>query len=132
MRVPLILFAVLFLGVMVVGPLINVFVQGFELGLGVVVDDALDRTPRRGIAPSLQVDRLIAAAVSRSLFNLTSSAWPPPWADLPAFAFRRQGPSLNSLIDLPFSVSPVIAGLIFVLLFGWLTAVVGAAGLLDR
>ena len=37
-RVPLILVCVLFLGTMVLGPLVNVFVRGFELGLGVVVE----------------------------------------------------------------------------------------------
>src|SRR5579862_1129408 len=108
-RVPLIAFCVLFLGIMVLVPMINVFVQGFALGLGVVVDaltnpDALH---------ALRLTLLTTACVI--VFNLTfglAAAWA-----IARFHFRGKT-VLVSLIDLPFSVSPVIAGLIFVLIFG--------------
>jgi sulfate transport system permease protein len=57
---------------------------------------------------------LIAAAVSvplNLLFGLAAA-----WA-IARFHFRGKG-MLITLIDLPFSVSPVISGMIFVLLFG--------------
>jgi sulfate/thiosulfate transport system permease protein len=68
---------------------------------------------------------LIAAAISvtaNTVFGL-AAAW-----CIAKFDFPGKG-ALVTLIDLPFSVSPVIAGLVFVLLFGaqgwmgpWLTA----------
>jgi sulfate transport system permease protein len=108
-RVPLIAFAVLFLGIMVGGPLANVFVQGFALGWNVVASalqhpDALH---------ALQLT--LIASVSAVILNLTfglAAAW-----SIARFRFPGKA-VLNSLIDLPFSVSPVIAGLIFVLIFG--------------
>lgn len=108
-RVPLILFCVLFLGIMVLGPLANVFVQGFELGLGVVAGAMAN--PDALHALQLTVITTVCAV----LFNLTfglAAAW--------AIArFRFKGKAVfTSLIDLPFSVSPVVAGMIFVLIFG--------------
>ncbi len=108
-RIPLILFTVLFLGIMVLGPILNVFVQGLELGFGIVVQAISQPDALHALKLTL-----IAAACA-VLFNLTfglAAAW--------AIArFRFPGKAiLTSLIDLPFSVSPVIAGLIFVLIFG--------------
>lgn len=108
-RVPLIAFAVLFLGIMVAGPLVNVFTQGFALGWSVVASalqqpDALHA-----------LELTLIASVCAVLFNLTfglAAAW-----SIARFRFPGKA-VLNSLIDLPFSVSPVIAGLIFVLIFG--------------
>src|SRR5262245_1715151 len=108
-RVPLIVFTVLFLGIMVVGPLANVFAQGFALGWSVVAS-ALQQTDA---LHALQLT--LIAAVSAVLLNLTfglAAAW-----SIARFRFPGKA-VLNSLIDLPFSVSPVIAGLIFVLIFG--------------
>src|SRR5918996_1583552 len=108
-RVPLIVFAVLFLVIMVVGPMANVFAQGLALGLGVVVraishPDALH-------ALKLTVIAAVCAVVFNMVFGIAAA-----WA---ISRFRFPGKTvLNSLIDLPFSVSPVIAGLIFVLIFG--------------
>jgi sulfate/thiosulfate transport system permease protein len=108
-RVPLILFCILFLGIMVLGPLANVFIQGLDLGLGIVIDaishpDALH---------ALQLTLITTACAV--LLNLTfglAAAW--------AIArFRFKGKALfAALIDLPFSVSPVVAGMVFVLIFG--------------
>src|SRR5688572_20527955 len=108
-RVPLILFALLFLGIMVVGPLVNVFTQGFALGVGVVFEAMQDPNAIHALKLTL------IAAVCAVVFNLTfglAAAW-----SISRFRFPGKA-VLNSLIDLPFSVSPVIAGLIFVLIFG--------------
>jgi sulfate transport system permease protein len=108
-RVPLILLCVLFLGIMVLGPLVNVFVQGFELGLGVVFEaishpDALH-------ALRLTLITTVCAVAFNLTFGLAAA-----WA-IARFRFRGKA-VFTSLIDLPFSVSPVIAGMIFVLIFG--------------
>lgn len=108
-RLPLILFTVLFIGVMIIGPLTNVFVQGFELGLGVVYDAISHEHALHALQLTLIAT---ACAVFFNVLFGVAVAW--------AIArFRFTGKAiLTSLIDLPFSVSPVIAGLIFVLLFG--------------
>lgn len=108
-RVPLIAFTILFLGIMVLGPILNVFVKGLELGIGVVIQAATNPDALHALKLTL------IAAVCAVFFNMTfglAAAW--------AIArFRFPGKAiLTSLIDLPFSVSPVIAGLIFVLIFG--------------
>jgi sulfate transport system permease protein len=108
-RLPLIGFAFLFLGIMVIGPIVNVFAQGFELGLG-VVGQALSH-PDALHALQLTLIAAVCAVVFNVTFGLAAA-----WA-ISRFRFRGKA-ILNSLIDLPFSVSPVIAGLIFVLIFG--------------
>lgn len=108
-RVPLILFTVFFLGIMVVGPLANVFVNGFELGVGVVLQALREPSALHALKLTL-----ITAACAVG-FNLTFGL-AAGWA---ISRFRFPGKAiLNALIDLPFSVSPVIGGLIFVLIFG--------------
>jgi sulfate transport system permease protein len=108
-RVPLIAFAVLFLGVMVIGPMANVFAQGFALGIEV----AIEAMQHREALHALQLT--LIAAVCAVVLNMTFGV-AAAWA-IARFRFRGKA-ALNALIDLPFSVSPVIAGLIFVLLFG--------------
>jgi sulfate transport system permease protein len=108
-RVPLILFVVAFLLVIVVLPVINVFAQGLQLGWSVAW-----RAVTSGEALAALRLTLFVALLSVTL-NLTfgvAAAW--------AIArFRFPGKAvLQALIDLPFTVSPVIAGLVFVLLFG--------------
>jgi sulfate transport system permease protein len=108
-RVPLILVCVLFLGGMILGPLANVFVQGFELGLGVVVQaigqpDALH-------ALQLTLITTVCAVTFNLTFGLAAA-----WA-IARFKFCGKA-VLAAVIDLPFSVSPVIAGMVFVLIFG--------------
>ncbi|MDY7225693.1 sulfate ABC transporter permease subunit CysW [Hyalangium rubrum] len=101
--------ALLFLGLFLVVPLVAVFNHAFAKGVGPYLDALLE--PEAWAAIRLT---LLAAAIAVPLnlvFGL-AAAW------LIA-RFRFPGRSLLlTLIDLPFSVSPVIAGLIFVLLFG--------------
>ena len=101
--------AVLFLTVFVVLPLVVVFAQAFSNGIGVYFAALTDPEALSAIRLTLAV-----AAISVSLnllFGLTAA-----WA-IAKFEFRGKT-LLISLIDLPFSVSPVISGLVFVLLFG--------------
>jgi len=101
--------ALAFLGVFLFVPLLFVLVEGLKKGLGVylaaiVSPDALD---------AIKLTLLTAAiAVPANVVFGVAAAW--------AIAkFRFPGKSvLITLIDLPFSVSPVIAGLIYVLIFG--------------
>jgi sulfate transport system permease protein len=106
--------------VFIVLPLMNVFAQAFAKGVAVYY--AALFTPETVSAIRLT---LVVAAISVAanvLFGLVAA-----WA-ITKFEFRGKN-LLITLIDLPFSVSPVIAGLVFVLLFGlqgylgpWLSA----------
>ena len=108
-RVALTLVALAFLGVFLLLPLVVVFTQALSNGLAAYVRAIAD--PMAASALRLT---LLAAAVAVPLnvvFGLAAS-----WA-IAKFDFRGKD-ALVTLIDLPFAVSPVIAGMIFVLLFG--------------
>ena len=108
-RVALILVAVAFLTLFLLLPLVAVFTEAVRAGIGV---SWLAITEPDALA-AIRLTLLIAAiAVPANLvFGLAAS-----WA-IAKFEFPGKS-LLNALIDLPFSVSPVIAGLIYVLLFG--------------
>jgi sulfate transport system permease protein len=101
--------ALLFLGIFLLMPLIAVFVQAFEKGFEAYLAAITDPASLSAIKLTL-----IAAGISvplNLLFGISAA-----WA---VARFKFPGKSiLLALIDLPFAVSPVIAGLIFVLLFG--------------
>jgi sulfate transport system permease protein len=101
--------AVTFLTVFVVLPLVVVFAQAFSKGVGAYFSALTDPEALSAIRLTLAV-----AAISLSL-NLVFGVI-AAWA-ITKFEFRGKT-FLISLIDLPFSVSPVISGLVFVLLFG--------------
>ena len=109
-RASLIAFALATIAVLVVIPLVDVFVQAFAQGPQVYWNNLVnDPDTRDAIALTLRVAP--AAVLANLVFGL-AAAW------LIA-RFRFPGRTLlTTLIDLPFSVSPVVAGLIFVLLFG--------------
>jgi sulfate transport system permease protein len=108
-RVVLIALAVLFLVLFLLLPLAAVFVEALRSGLG----HYLDAITEPDAIAAIKLTLLVAAiAVPANLvFGLAAS-----WA-IAKFEFKGKS-VLNSLIDLPFSVSPVISGLIYVLLFG--------------
>jgi sulfate transport system permease protein len=109
-RWPLIISAVAIVGVLVIIPLINVFYYALASGLGVYFENLFqDPDTRHAVLLTLTVAPLAVAA--NILFGISAA-----WA-IARFQFRGRT-LLVSLIDLPFSVSPVVAGLIFVLLFG--------------
>jgi sulfate transport system permease protein len=102
--------AVAVLTVLVIVPVVNVFCQALSRGVGVYWDNLVgDPLTRHAILLTLTV---APSAVLANLVFGVAAAW--------AIArFRFPGRTLLlTLIDLPFSVSPVVAGLIFVLLFG--------------
>jgi sulfate transport system permease protein len=115
----LIVIALLFLGFVVLIPLIAVFVEAFRKGVEVYLKSITEPSALSAIRLTV-----IAAAIAVPLnvvFGLAAS-----WA-IARFDFTGRS-FLLSLIDLPFAVSPVISGLIYVLLFGaqgwfgpWLT-----------
>jgi len=111
--------ALLFLGVFLVLPLVAIFAQAFASGLRAYWDAIVETEARSAFALTL-----IAAAVAVPL-NATFGV-AAAWA-VTRFSFPGKH-LLVTLIDLPFAVSPVISGLVFVLLFGmrgffgpWLT-----------
>lgn len=101
--------ALAFVGLFLVLPLINVFYQALSRGLAFYRDSLTDEDSRAAIKLTLLV-----ACISVPLnviFGLAAS-----WA-IAKFEFPGK-PFLITLIDLPFAVSPVVAGLMFVVLFG--------------
>jgi sulfate transport system permease protein len=108
-RAVIIAMTVTFLTVFVVLPLVMVFAQAFSKGVGAYFSALTDPEALSAIRLTL-----IVAAISVSL-NLVFGVI-AAWA-ITKFEFRGKT-LLISLIDLPFSVSPVISGLVFVLLFG--------------
>ena len=101
--------ALLFLGLFLFVPLAAVFAQALEKGWGAYLDAI--REPDALAAVKLT---FITAAISvpvNLVFGVVAA-----WA-IAKFEFRGKQ-FLVTLIDLPFSVSPVISGLIYVLLFG--------------
>ena len=98
-----------FLGLFLVLPLVAVFSEALRNGLGPYVDSI--REPEA--LSALRLTLLAAAfAVPANLVFGVAAGW--------AIAkFRFPGRTLlTTLIDLPFAVSPVISGMVFVLLFG--------------
>lgn len=101
--------AVVFLTIFLVLPLFTVFQQAFSHGLGAYVEALADPDALSAIRLTLLVAVISVAA--NLVFGLVAA-----WA-ITRFEFRGKS-VLMTLIDLPFSVSPVIAGVVFVLLFG--------------
>src|SRR5262245_3946221 len=101
--------SIVFLGIFVVLPLVNVFAQAFAKGITVYFDALTSAETFAAIRLTLAV--AATSVVLNGLFGLTAA-----WA-IAKFEFRGKN-FLITLVDLPFSVSPVIAGLVFVLLFG--------------
>ena len=101
--------ALAFLGFFLVIPLALVFVKAFADGFKVYLDAV--REPAALSAVRLTLLAAACAVPVNLLFGLAAA-----WA---IAKFRFAGKNLLlTLIDLPFAVSPVIAGMIFVLLFG--------------
>ncbi|HEY6008476.1 MAG TPA: sulfate ABC transporter permease subunit CysW [Geobacteraceae bacterium] len=112
--------ALVFLAVVLFLPLAAVFAQALEKGVSTYLEALRD--PDAIAAVRLTVVTAAICVPANLVFGVAAS-----WA---IAKFRFPGKNLLlTLIDLPFSVSPVISGLIFVLLFGlqgwlgpWLSA----------
>ncbi len=98
-----------FFALFVVLPLILVFVEAFRKGGETYIASLTDPDAISAIKLTLLA---AAIAVPLNLIFGISAAWA-----IARFEFRGKQ-FLITLIDLPFSVSPVVAGLIYVLLFG--------------
>jgi len=121
-RIGLIAAAFSVVGLVLVAPLAAVFYKAFSLGAGVYLRAITDSETLAAVALTLKTAAI--AVPASTLFGLCAA-----WA-VGKFEFRGKT-LLTTLIDLPFSVSPVIAGLIFVLLLArnsWLGSHLEAAG----
>jgi sulfate transport system permease protein len=98
-----------FLGLFVFVPLVAVFAQALGKGLSSYVRGITDPDTLAAIKLTLLT---AGVAVPLNLIFGVAAAWA-----IAKFEFRGKN-VLTTLIDLPFAVSPVISGMIFVLLFG--------------
>jgi sulfate/thiosulfate transport system permease protein len=105
----LISIALAFLSLFLFVPIISVFAQAFAKGIGFYIKTLSDPLAWSAIKLTL-----IAAGISVPLNCVFGVA--AAWA-IAKFDFRGKN-ILLTLIDLPFSISPVISGLIYVLVFG--------------
>jgi sulfate transport system permease protein len=108
-RVLLIALALVFILVVLVLPLGVVFHEALKQGAGTWADAVSEPDARSAIGLTLLV---AAIAVPLNMVFGIAAAWAIAKHDF------RGKPLLLSLIDLPFSVSPVVSGLVYVLLFG--------------
>lgn len=109
LRFALIAIALAFVALFLVLPLIAVFGYALAEGVEKFVAATTDDDAKSAIKLTLLVAAISVPA--NTIFGV-AAAWL-----ITRFAFRGKN-LLVSLIDLPFAVSPVIAGLIYVLLFG--------------
>jgi sulfate/thiosulfate transport system permease protein len=105
----LIIGVTLFLGIFLVLPLVIVFVEAFRNGFQTYLAALGDPESLAAIRLTLLV---AAIAVPANLIFGVAASWAIAKFEFPGKSV------LNTLIDIPFSVSPVISGLIYVLLFG--------------
>lgn len=109
---------ILFLSLFLLLPLVTIFMKAFERGIDVYIAAVTDQEAFLAIRLTLLVALIVVPL--NTVFGI-AAAWL-----ITKFQFKGKQ-VLLSLIELPFAVSPVIAGLVFVLLFtpranlgGWL------------
>jgi sulfate transport system permease protein len=101
--------AIGFMGIMLVAPLVIVFANAFAAGIGTY----LAALAEPDTISALKLTLLVAViAVPANLVFGIAAAW-----TIAKFDFKGKS-LLLSLIDLPFAVSPVVSGLVFLLMFG--------------
>lgn len=108
-RMTVITISVSFVALMLVLPLGVIFFEAFRKGIAAYGKAFQDRNAMRAITMTC-----LAAGIAVPLnlvFGIAAS-----WA-IAKFDFRGKG-FLIALIDLPFAISPVISGLIYILVFG--------------
>ncbi len=101
--------AAIFLALVLVLPLAGVFTEGLRKGLGAYFAGFSDSDALAAVRLTLLV---AAISVPANLVFGVAASWAITKFQFPGKSF------LVTLIDLPFSVSPVVSGLVFVLLFG--------------
>jgi sulfate transport system permease protein len=105
----LIAISVLFLFIMLVVPIIAVIVESLSNGIQSYIDAVTDEYTVSAIQLTLLAT--VFAVIVNTIFGLFAS-----WT-ITKFKFRGKK-ILSSLIDIPLAVSPVIAGLVFILTYG--------------
>ena len=109
LRLVLCAIAIGFVALFLVLPLLIVFKEAFAKGMGTFWDAIIEPDALAAVRLSLLV--AVIAVPLNTVFGVAAS-WSIAKFDFPGKSF------LVTLIDLPFSVSPVVAGLIYVLIFG--------------
>lgn len=108
-RWSLITLALLFLSIFLFVPLVSVFAEAFKKGWDVYLAAITEADALSAVV--LTLTAAVIAVPLNLVFGIAAA-----WA-IAKFDFRGKS-VLLTFIDLPFSVSPVIAGLIYVLVFG--------------
>jgi sulfate transport system permease protein len=108
-RIVLCSVAIGFIGLFLLLPLATVFTQALKQGYGVALAAITEPDALAAIRLTLLV--AVIAVPLNAVFGISAS-----WA-IAKFDFKGKG-ILTTLIDLPFAVSPVVSGLIYVLIFG--------------
>lgn len=98
-----------FLVIMLILPLIYVMYTAFEEGIGVFLAAVTDEYALKAIGLTIRVT--VITVIVNTIFGIFAS-----WC-ITRFSFRGKK-VISTLIDLPLTVSPIIAGLIYVLTFG--------------
>jgi sulfate/thiosulfate transport system permease protein len=122
-RATLVLAAVTALGWLLVLPLLAIFAEAFRLGFAFYLDAIRQPDTLAAVRLTLTV---AAIAVPLNLVFGLAAAW-----SMTHFEFRGKA-LLGAFIDLPFSVSPVVAGMMLILVYGkygWLGGWLEAHGL---
>ncbi len=107
-KITLISIAILYLSFLLFVPLIAIFIKAFEKGADVYLAAITESDALSAIRLTLLVAVIVVPL--NTIFGIAAA-----WA-VTKFRFRGKQ-VLLSLLELPFAVSPVIAGLVFVLLF---------------
>ena len=105
----LIAVSILFVGIMLVLPLIAIIVNSLQRGWAFYIRSLTDKYVLSAL--KITVIATISALIINTFFGM-AAAWL-----LTKFSFRGKH-ILATLIDIPFSISPVIAGLAFIMTFG--------------
>ena len=101
--------SILFVGIMLVLPLIAIIVNSLQKGWAFYIRSLTDKYVLSAL--KITVIATISALIINTFFGI-AAAWL-----LTKFSFRGKH-ILATLIDIPFSISPVIAGLTFIMTFG--------------
>jgi sulfate transport system permease protein len=101
--------SLVFLGALLAAPLAAVFAMALEKGLGAYFQSFADPDTRSAIRLTLLTAAIVVPI--NTVFGITAA-----WC-IAKFEFRGKS-FLITLIDLPLAVSPVVSGLVYVLLFG--------------
>jgi sulfate transport system permease protein len=107
--IALLLIAIAWIGLIILAPLVTVFTEALSKGLGTALTAIRDPDAQSALRMTLMVAAV--AVPLNAIFGL-AAAW-----CVAKFDFRGKG-FLLTFIDLPFATSPVVSGLVWVLLFG--------------